>query len=151
MKHYGGGLKKRGDGVTELKHGSTKYHVIEMGNEDIRDVNANGYISSQMTPGEVSDIWVGPLFGSKYIYGVKLNDGRVKKMGLGFFFRSMIVKLILLGALALLLFVVIFGEPMAPNASSNEGSMVPVVIWWAVALYLAYRSFSAFRNYASLK
>lgn len=136
MKKYSGELKVIGNARIEMQHGVSKYSVLEIGDNIIKKVSANEIISTYLSKGNNLDLYVGPLFFSKYVYALNREDGSIVKMGIGLFALSLIIKIII--SLMFLALMSVVG-----------GSIYTVSI--VFCLYLLFRSGIAIKNYASIR
>ena len=109
MKRYAGTLKMVGEGATELRpSGSTysKLSVIEIGEHDVQNVTATGYMAIQLIPGTPTEIWVQPLAMGCYLMGVRREDAegrrKLRRAGMMPFVFHLIVMLVIAGPLFLL-------------------------------------------------
>ena len=136
MEKYTGELKRLGAGRTDKRYGHSRYAVIEIGNSVITKVNANEIISTYLDIGENMELYIGRLFGQKYVYAVRYSDGRLFKIGKGSF----------IGSVAIKAGILICGLPMV--LLSKGYLLLP---WGAVAAYLGYRSVKAIMDYRSIR
>ena len=94
MKKYAGELKMVGQGTTEIRTSGNTYSkvsVIEIGDHDVRNVTANGYMLSQLIPGTPTELWVQPFAMGKYLMGVR-RDGKLRRAGIKpFLFQLMMM------------------------------------------------------------
>lgn len=135
MKKYSGELKVIGASRIEMQHGVSKYSVLEIGDNIIKKVSANEIISTYLSQGKNLDLYVGPLFFSRYVYALGREDSPVVKMGIGLFILSLTVKIII--SLMFLGLMSVVG-----------GSVYTVSL--VIVLYLLFRSVMAIKNYVSI-
>jgi len=136
MKKYSGELKVIGNARVEMQHGVSKYSVLEIGDNILKKVSATEIVSTYLSRGENLDLYVGPLFFSKYVYALTRENGSVVKMGIGLFALSFMIKVII--SLMFLGLMSVVG-----------GTIYTVSIIFC--LYLLFRSGIAIKNYVSIK
>lgn len=136
MKKYSGELRLVGEGRKEMQYGVSGYSVLEIGNDILKNVHATEMVSTYLQPGEELELYIGPLFFSKYIYALRRSDGRLIKMGIGFFILSLVIKMV--AAFFLIGF-----------ATAAEG--IWTLILAAAGVYLLFRSARALYGYIPLK
>jgi hypothetical protein len=137
MKKYVGELKLVGFGTIDHRYMITKYSVIEVGDNILKKILANQLISSFLNPGNVKEIYIGPLFFMNYIYALRKEDGQLIKMGIKPFIISLGIKL-------LFLFLGCLGVWFVPE--SYIGYVMVIF-----SAFLLYRSFQAITKYVSLE
>lgn len=82
MRKFKGGLSRTGNWVADGRGKGRKYSVVEIGGNSVKNLFVPNYIDSYFTPGEVETMWVGRMMGQKFVYGIKLSDGQVRKTGI---------------------------------------------------------------------
>lgn len=143
MKKYIGGLKMHGNGISNSN--GSRYSVVEIGEHEIRKLVVPEYLDSFFKPGEVQEIWIGKLFGQKFTYGLKLNNGKVRKNGLGkSFFSSILAIIVLLGMMVI---------PQTVYNFTGQVSLKNLCIFIILGLMgvVVFRQIKNVINYASIK
>ncbi len=136
MKKYSGELQLVGEGRKEMQYGVSGYSVLEIGKDILKNVHATELVSTYLQTGEELELYIGPLFFSKYIYALRRSDGRLIKMGVGLFILSLVIKMVFA--------LVLFGFGFA------LGGIGPLILG-GLGVYLLLRSVKALYAFIPLK
>ncbi len=149
IQKYRGDLTLVGDGTFDRSFGITSVSVLEIGDEEIRNVHFDAYIASHLQPGEVAELYIGEIFLRKWIYALRTTEGKLRKMGKGRLRHSLAVKVFLgLGILVVSgLFMMSIGNP----ARAEDATVYVSLVLALTALFLFGRSVRAFMSFAAIK
>lgn len=139
MRVYTGRLQRLGEGRKEYRYGVTRLSVVEIGSKMIKGVSMTEIVSSYMDLSKEMTLYVAPLFHTRFIYGVRLADGRLIRMGFGLIGLSLFAKLLVLAPLA-----------AAAGVFDQDPAEVDLIGFAIIATYLLLRSVRAFIHYFSM-